>query len=271
MPLFTAFDLLTEEAVQAALSTAVLGRKLQVLEEVPSTNTTAVTLAQQGASDGMTVVAERQSAGRGRLGRSWHSPPRKNLYCSVILRKLPSPDRLAWLPLIAATAAVRAVQVVSRLQPSLKWPNDLMIGTRKLGGLLCESGGTGTAMFVVVGIGLNVNVRAEEFPEDLRETATSLWAEGQRPFDRAVLLAALLSELEIRRDSLLADRSEHLLDEYRIRCATLGRQVRVQLADGEVLEGRAESVTQDGSLRLVRGPSRGDALDITAGDVVHLR
>src|SRR5436309_814950 len=134
---------LTGQSVQQALSTKAFGRTLHLLEGTSSTNTVAMTLGQEGASHGTVVVAETQTAGRGRSGRQWYSPPGKNLYCSVVLRSMPSPDQLAiwlsWIPLIAGLAAVRAVQTTAALHPSVKWPNDILIGTRKLGGTVCES------------------------------------------------------------------------------------------------------------------------------------
>ena len=125
-----AFQALTAQSVQQALSTKAFGRTLHLLEGTSSTNTVAMTLGQEGASHGTVVVAETQTAGRGRSGRQWYSPPGKNLYCSVVLRSMPSPDQLAlwlsWIPLIAGLAAVRAVQTTAALHPSVKWPNDIL-------------------------------------------------------------------------------------------------------------------------------------------------
>lgn len=281
MPVPAACQAITVQAVQSALSTRVLGRTLRVLYETSSTNTIAVALAQGGAPDGTVVVAESQTAGRGRLGRQWYSPPGTNLYCSIILRTAPTPDRLAqwlsWVPLISAVATTHAVQSVSALRPSVKWPNDILLGPRKLAGLLCESGGWGTPLaFVVVGIGINVNSRPETFPPDLREQATSMIAEAGRPFDRAALLAALLSELETRCATFLSGKSADVMQEYRACCSTLGRRVRINLTSGGSMEGWAKTIAPDGSLRIIcealpDGSSTGSVVDIRAGDVVHLR
>lgn len=268
---------LSKEAIQALLQTNTFGRTLHVLQETASTNGDAMALAQQGAEDGTVVVAERQTAGKGRLGRRWYSPPGDNLYCSVILRRMPTPAELPrWLsvvPLMAAVAVARAVQAVTGLRPSLKWPNDILIGDRKLGGLLCESSVAGPARtFVVVGIGLNVNTGRESFPEEIREIATSLAAEAGRPFDRAPLLAALLSELEAHADALLTRPPETFLSGYARLCSTLGRRVRVRLADGETIEGQADSLAPDGSLRIIRDQAQGGGLlEVRVGDIIHLR
>lgn len=267
---------LTPETIRAVLHTKTFGRTLHVLQEAPSTNTAALALAQKGAEDGTVVVAERQTAGRGRLGRRWFSPPGENLYCSVILRPTPAPDRivewLSWTPLLSAVAAARAVQTVSGLYPWLKWPNDILVGHRKLGGILCESNGSHAhGTFVVVGIGLNVNTEREDFPDELREIATSLAAETGHSLDRAVVLAALLVELEATADSLLMGNPTTFVHVYTALCSTLGRWVRVNLAGGESVEGWADSIGMDGSLRIKQpGLNTGTMLEIRAGDVIHL-
>lgn len=277
----SAFQPVTCHAVAKALCTNTLGRSLHILEHTPSTNSTALTLAQEGAPDGTVVIAEAQTSGRGRLGRPWYSPPGKNLYCSIILRRSMSSDLvsrwLSWVPLLSAVGVGRGIQVISGLRPSLKWPNDILLEHRKVGGLLCESSGTGTAnAVVIVGIGLNVNMRRDTFPEDLRDRATSLAAEAGRPFDRAVLLAMLLSELELRYDGFFSGAGLEIKREYELRCTSIGQRVRVDMANGECVEGLADSIGDDGSLQVLvehsqGGLKPGTAVTIRAGDVTHLR
>lgn len=272
---------LNARSVKQVLATKEFGRTLHFLQETSSTNTVAMNLGQEKAPQGTVVVAETQTAGRGRSGRQWYSPPGKNLYCSVILRAMPSPDQvtgwLGWIPLIAGLATASAVHTTAVLQPSVKWPNDILVGKRKLGGILCESAGLGSARpFVVVGIGLNVNLLRHEFPEDLRKLATSMAIEADRPFDRAAVLATLLLELETRCDAFLAGRYRELLNEYLLRSSTVGRQVRIDLAHGEPVEGYADSILPDGSLRVVRKGRSGrrgndSAVTVRAGDVLHVR
>lgn len=273
-------DSLTKGAVQALLRTQRLGRALQLLKETTSTNMEAVCLAQLGIEHGTVVVAEHQTAGKGRLGRSWHSPAGGNLYCSVILRATMPPEQapkgLPWIPLASAVAAARAVKTVTGLQPAVKWPNDLLVGHRKLGGLLCESGVAGRQnLYVVVGIGINVNTPREAFPVDLQDAATSLVTELSHPVDRAALLAAFLFELEGRVNPLLAGltvKSSDLLHEYSSLCSTLGRKVRVSLADGATVEGVAHSIAVNGSLCIVESDGKaGKLVEVHAGDVIHLR
>jgi len=273
----TAPQALTPETIRAVLRTKTYGRTLHILHETPSTNTAAMALAQKGAEDGTVVVAERQTAGRGRLGRSWYSPAGENLYCSVIVRQTQSQTRLdewlSWLPLLSAVAAAHAIQAVAALQARLKWPNDILINQRKLGGVLCESNSSRTqGRFVVVGIGINVNILRNAFPDDLRDLATSLAAEAGHPINRVALLSALLSELEIRIENLAAQQSAEVKREYTKLCSTLGRQVRVSLASGESVEGQADTINSDGSLRLIRnGANAGTILDLRAGDVTYVR
>ena len=276
----SAFQPITSQAIATALCTKTLGRRLHIFDDTPSTNSMAMSLAQGGAPDGTVVVADAQTSGRGRLGRHWYSPPGRNLYCSIILRRTMPPDQvsrwLPWVPLLSAVAVSRAIQVISGLRPALKWPNDILIEQRKVGGLLCESSGIGRENgVVIVGIGLNVNMWRDAFPVDLHDLATSLAAEAGRPFDRAVLLAALLSELELRCETFLAGATD-IHHEYELRCATIGQRVRVEIANGNCLEGEAVSIGEDGSLNIMadrpHDPSMPATLvSVRAGDVVHLR
>lgn len=279
--LITSHSPLTVASVRPLLTTRTLGRTLHLLNETTSTNAIALALAQEGAEHGTVVTAEVQTAGRGRLGRHWHSPAGENLYCSVILRKIEIELQwrgMCWIPLVSAVAAARAVEAISGLTPALKWPNDLLLGARKLGGVLCESSGLGSKGgfdqhgFVIVGIGINVNTPRDAFPGDLRDIATSLAGETGRQFDRAALLAALLEALEHRYEALLAKQSTGVEEEYRKLCATVGRRVRIELAGGERMEGRADAILEDGSLRIVRDDAHaGVMVEIRAADVVHLR
>jgi BirA family transcriptional regulator, biotin operon repressor / biotin---[acetyl-CoA-carboxylase] ligase len=274
-------DILTVEALQAGLRTQRLGRTLRLFDEVDSTNLVATEMAQRGADHGTVVVAERQTAGKGRLGRSWFSPAGEGLYCSILLRSEYSrslPDRLTWIPLISAMATARAIDQTTGLAVRLKWPNDVLLGERKVGGLLCESGGrasgpshaVGHPGYVIVGIGLNVNI--ETFPEDLRDVATSLAIAAGRPVDRTRLLTALLNELEMTIESLSTASDLDLVRSYTAVCATLGRRVKLELAGNESLTGWAQAIGPDGSLRVIRdGPQADSMVAVRAGEVVHVR
>ncbi|MBD0305328.1 MAG: biotin--[acetyl-CoA-carboxylase] ligase [Nitrospiraceae bacterium] len=278
MSTIAAFQPLTSSAVKSSLSTKAFGRVLHLFDEVPSTNTVAADLAQNGAPHGTLVVSEAQSAGRGRMGRLWHSPHGKNLYCSLILRTWPPSDTwpmwLSWIPLISAVATARTVQVTAGLRPFVKWPNDIVIGSRKVGGILCEStGGAGASPgVIIIGIGLNVNVRLDSLPKDILDLGTSMAIEAGRPFDRAVVLSTLLSELEIRYEAMVSGGLDDVADEYRMRCSTIGKRIRVTLAGEAPIEGIAESIAANGALRVLPdGSPVGFPIEVQAGDVVHVR
>jgi len=226
--------------------------------ELDSTNAEALRLAADGAPAGTVVVADTQSAGRGRLGRSWWSEPGSALLASWVLRPSLEVERLPLLSLLAGVAAARATTASGGVAVRLKWPNDLVVDDRKLGGILSESDGRGA---VVVGVG--INVRQTDFPADIAATATSIVAAGGRQPERAWLLAATLSSFGARMDA-----PAEALDDYRAMCATLGRDVRVELASGDAITGRAVDVATTGALLLEES---GRTIEVASGDVVHLR
>jgi len=235
----------------------VLTYRISRLESTASTNTVALDAAGGGEPEGFVVVADHQTAGRGRLGRSWVAPPGTALLASVLLRPPPGAAHLAVSALSCAAAA--ACERTAGVVPVLKWPNDLLAGDRKLGGVLAETVGNLTA--VVVGVGINVHVPADR-PADIAGIAADLDALAGRRVARADLLDALLVELALRYEDL-----GRVMDEYRARCATLGRRVRVEQLRGTVT-GTAAAIADDGSL-LVDDGSR--LVPVTAGDVSHLR
>lgn len=171
--------------------------KIVHLDEVDSTNRLGIDLAREGAPEGTAVVAERQTSGRGRLGRTWESPARVNLYLSVVLRPALSPVEVPRLTLAAAVAVADAIAATTGLRPGIKWPNDVLLGGRKACGILTELEAEAERVrFVVVGIGVNLNAREEDFPPELRAKATSLAIELGRPVDRPAFAGALLGALE---------------------------------------------------------------------------
>ena len=264
---------LTRDAIQSTLATSWLGRRIELFDSLPSTNREAVRLAQADVEHGTVVVADSQTAGRGRLARTWFSPAGANLYCSVILRmKRPAEgltEWLSWLPLVSALAAAEAIEAVSSLHISVKWPNDLLVSERKVGGILCESGsGAGSIPFQIIGIGLNVNVEQQDWPEELSESATSIRHEQQRTVDRNRLLTQLFLELEQCIDELASHGTSRLSLAYHQRCSTIGQKVKATLANGDQCLGRAEGIGQDGAL-LVR-PDEPRPVS-KAPEIVHLR
>jgi BirA family biotin operon repressor/biotin-[acetyl-CoA-carboxylase] ligase len=233
------------------------------LESVDSTNRYALDAARAGAGEGLVVVADHQTAGRGRMGRVWEAPPGASLLVSVLLRPARPPGDLHLCTAAAALAMADAIADVAGVAVDLKWPNDLFAGGRKLGGLLAEADLAGAQVRAVV-VGIGVNVAWDEFPGELAGIATACNLEAGRPVDREDLLTRFLEHLASRLDS---DDGE-LLADYRGRLATIGKQVRVDFADGSV-RGRARAVDDAGAL--VLDTDDGRTLKVAAGDVVHLR
>lgn len=240
-----------------------LWREVVVTPETGSTNADVAAAARDGAAEGLVVVAERQTAGRGRMDRRWVAPPRSGLAVSVLLRPETEMRWYGWLPLLAGVALVETVRRLGEVDAVLKWPNDLLIDGRKCAGILAETVPGG----VVLGIGLNVTLRQDELPVP---EATSLQLAGSACTDRDPLLRALLRTVADRYARWRADPSGGALPEaYRLHCATLGRPVRVALPDGTHLVGDALDIDEAGRL-VVRDPD-GAQVAVAAGDVVHVR
>ncbi|MDH4153236.1 MAG: biotin--[acetyl-CoA-carboxylase] ligase [Nitrospira sp.] len=272
---------LSIEAIRSTLATKALGQTLYLYQDLPSTNREASSLSHQGSAHGTVVVAERQTGGYGRHGRAWFSPSGFNIYCSIIVRgksqTVPLAQWLSWVPLVTALAVTEATQQVATVSLALKWPNDLLLHDRKVGGILCESTLTTVdGPIVIIGIGLNVNIPALSFPEDLRPIAASLIEAAPRPIDRNRLIAQLLWELEQCLDELQSHGSTRLRQAYVARCTTLGRQVKVLFPHDRQILGTAETLSADGALQvrpLAASPhAQPPALiEVHAADVIHLR
>lgn len=247
---------------------------VEVVSQTGSTNADLLAAARAGAAGGAVLIAEEQTAGRGRLDRSWHSSRGAALTFSVLLRPAAvPPGRLSWLPLLTGVAVAAALRQRSGLDVSLKWPNDVLASPGvpgrpgKLAGILAEQAGQA----VVIGIGLNVSSAADELPVP---TATSLTLAGAAGLDRADVLVAILRELELwyLRWAASPDPGDAaasgLRAEYLRCCSTIGRDVRVELPAGALLTGRACDV--DGLGRLLVSTADG-VQAVSAGDVVHVR
>ena len=265
---------LDERSVQRAL-TAPGGfvSALRVLPSAESTNTALIAAARDGAPHASVLVAEEQTAGKGRLGRTWTAPARSGLFASILLRPEVPPAAWSWLPLLAGLAAREAVARAAQLEIGLKWPNDLVVAEgeladRKLGGILCETVPEETA--VVVGIGLNVTLREHELPVP---QACSLALAGAESTDRDTLLRALLRSFGGwygRWSAAGGDaQAAGLRGAYADACVTIGRDVRAELPGDRIVTGRASGVDRAGAL-LVATADQGEVA-VGAGDVVHLR
>jgi BirA family biotin operon repressor/biotin-[acetyl-CoA-carboxylase] ligase len=243
----------------------VIGRDIRVFQQTTSTNDVIEKLARDGVKEGVVVFAESQTRGRGRLGRKWLSPAQGGLWFSVLLRPDLRPQETTQLTVAAAIALVRAIEAATQLQPEIKWPNDILIQGRKVAGILTElSAELDHVKYVILGIGVNVAIGANEFPAEFRKTATSLKAEAGRPIARAELASAILRELDHDYVRIRAGHFAAVADEWESRCSTLGRDVVIRIGDRQI-RGRAESLGEDGALLLRK--EHGHLERITGGDV----
>jgi BirA family transcriptional regulator, biotin operon repressor / biotin---[acetyl-CoA-carboxylase] ligase len=239
-------------------------RRVEWRAEVDSTQQVARELARSGAEEGTVVIAETQTAGRGRLGRAWHSPPGANLYCSVLLRPAVLPAVIPQLALVAGLAVARAIEGLG-LAPALKWPNDVLLEGRKVVGILTEMEAELERVHVViVGIGVNVNLAAAALPHYLREIATSLAIAAGRPIDRVGFTADLIAALEGDYRRFVEAGFAALRADYERRSALAGRHVTVRSSDGET-SGEVAGLDDDGALRLV--DASGVVRRVIAGEV----
>ena len=256
-------DKLFPQEITQGLKARYLRGPIHYFAVLPSTNDLAKELGAQGAPEGTLVVAEGQSRGRGRLGRSWESPAGLGLYVSLLLRPPLPPTEMPALTLTAAVAAVRALSRAAGVAPGIKWPNDLLLGGRKLGGILTEMETEADRIrHLVVGLGLNINNRS--FPPELDAIATSLAREQGRPFPRLPILRAWLEEFEELYGRFLARQFSGILEEWRGYAVTLKKAVQVRQGD-EIIQGLALDVAPDGAL-LVQIES-GEVLRVTSGEI----
>ena len=258
-------DRVEESAVREHLATRWLGRRLVCIDQTGSTNSDAAELARRNADDGTVVIANSQRAGRGRLGRSWVSAAGVNLYMSVLLRPTIVPAAAPQLSLVAGLAVAGALER-ERLSPRIKWPNDVLLGGRKVCGILTEiEAEADRVRFVVVGIGVNLNATLENFPPELHGKATSVHLETGRTVARARFAASLLGELERCYESFSTFGFRSLVPEWNRRAALIGSEILVSGAGAE-LSGRYMGIDDEGALLLEEEHS-GQRRRVLAGDV----
>ena len=259
-------DLLHADDLMALLPQAkVIGRDIRVFEVTSSTMDVAEKLARDGVREGVVVFAEAQTKGRGRLGRVWLSPSRKGLWFSVLLRPDLRPQAATQLTVAAAVALVRAFREIAGVAPEIKWPNDVLIGGKKVAGVLTElSAELDQIKHLILGLGVDVNLNAGDLPGDLRTVASSLKLETGRSWRRADLAAAILRELDEAYEQVTQRQFPALVDEWERHCSTLGKRITLQMGDRRV-HGRAEALDEDGALLL--RTEHGHLERIIGGDV----
>jgi len=246
-----------------------MGRMIHYFHSIDSTNSMAYQLALQGAEEGEVVIAESQVKGRGRLGRRWFSPPFLNLYLSVILRPKIPPHQASLITLMAAVATTDAIQKYTGLLPLIKWPNDILLRDRKVAGLLNEIHSEMDRIhFLILGIGVNLNMDGKMFPKEIRGVATSVKREMGQTISRKAFLQSLLGELEEWYAIFLKEGGAAILEAWRDRAKIKGKRVKVTSL-GETLSGVAVDVDSDGALILKT--EDGERKRVVAGDVEYTK
>lgn len=262
-------DVYSRSEILSRLHTKWAGQNLHFFQETGSTNPDAKRFAEEGEPHGTTVVAERQTAGRGRRGRSWESPAGKAVYFTIMVRPTFAPDKASMITLVMALAVAEAIQEATGLPAGIKWPNDVVVNGKKVVGILTELSVTpemNEIQFLVAGVGVNVNHEsAEEFPEEIRETATSLKIESGRRFARAALLERILARFEEDYETFEQTLSlSELKARYESRLAGINGGVRVLDPAGEYA-GVSRGITETGELIVER--EDGKTVLVYAGEV----
>lgn len=247
----------------------VIGRDVRVFDSTTSTNDVVEKLARDGAKEGVVVFAETQTKGRGRLGRQWLSPKGKGLWFSILLRPDLPPQAVTRLTIASATGVARAIRKHTGLAPQIKWPNDILFGEKKAAGILTElSAELDTIKYVVLGIGVDVNLETEDLPVELRKIATSLRIESGHKQSRAELAAQMMRQLDYDYQRILTGDFDEVADEWVAQCSTIGKQINVETG-GHSVHGRAEALDSDGALLL--RTTHGRLERIMGGDVTVVK
>lgn len=259
-------DILTPDMLRQRLKGSLFGKRIHHFFKVDSTNRVALELAHAGEAEGAMVLAEEQTAGRGRAGRTWHSERAVGIYVTLVLRPKLAPVQAPLLTMMAGLSAYTAIQTHSGLVVDLKWPNDLLIRGKKVGGILTEMHAEpGQVRFVIVGIGLNVN--QETFPGELGSVGTSLRIESGRPQSRLELLVRLLREFENDYNRFLSEGSGSVIERF-MKVSSYARGKRVRVSNGhEAFTGVTAGLGPEGLLQVQR--DGGQVTTVIAGDVAE--
>ena len=258
-------NLLVAPDIEAELDCRVIGQRVVSFTEIDSTNVQARRIAEEGGVEGTVVVADQQIAGRGRLGRRWESPPGVNLYCSIVLRPQIPVQQAPQLTFLSAVAVVETLKEVCQLSAEVKWPNDILVDGAKISGLLNEMNAeTEQIHFVILGVGINLNMTASQFPDGLNYPATSALLETGKPVDRLVFLRAFLQRLDLYYSEFLQEGFAPIRDRWENHCKLINLQVEVDLGS-HCCSGTVVGLDVDGALRLQL--NNGKVERILAGDI----
>ncbi|MGD6803325.1 biotin--[acetyl-CoA-carboxylase] ligase [Rossellomorea vietnamensis] len=243
-------DRVSGEEIYPGLRTRAIGRVIEYRESVPSTQKIAHTLAQEGSEEGTTVIADEQTEGRGRLLRSWHSPKGTGIWMSIILKPQLPPQRAPQFTLIAAVAVVQAIEEICGLSPEIKWPNDILLHGKKVTGILTELQAEADKInSIIIGIGMNVNQKADDFPEELKSIATSLFLEKEEKVSRAKLIQKVFEKLELYYDLYMEKGFTPIKLLWESYAVSIGRQITARTITGSI-QGKALGINEDGVLRI---------------------
>lgn len=258
---------MNKETILSHLPDHPWSRNLQVFEEVESTNTLLKALGREDAPEGTVLIADRQSGGRGRLGRTFLSPGGVGIYFSVLLRPNCPPAQLMHLTCAAAVAMCDAVQTVSGIRPQVKWINDLVLGNKKLGGILTELNfdtATGNVDFAVIGVGINCLQKKTDFDPAIREMATSLQMASEQTIDRNLLAAEMIKAMYTLSQKLDSHK-EALMAQYKADCLTIGKEIQV-IRNDQIRPARALDLDNEGAL-IVQYQDDGTVSPVASGEV----
>lgn len=264
---------LNASLIQAGLKTTALGRRIHLFSELPSTNSYAFSLDKANMAHGTVILTEHQTAGRGRLGRRWLSPSQKNIACSIIVTDPRLEDHLTWIPLVTGLAIVETFKEDFHIKMALKWPNDIIMNGKKIGGILCENIRRDHSLGItVVGVGLNINTTPSDFSVELLSSSTSLSIECGKAFDRNVIISLMCNRLEQWYDRLATGNIATIRSSYIAFCATVGCPIRCLKADSEEIHGEAIGIAWDGALQIkAAGNSQQEVMELRSGDITHVR
>ncbi len=263
--LLTSPDILTQAELQPLLNTKLIGNKIHYFDTIDSTNTYAKKLAEAEFNEGTVIIAEQQTAGRGRLGRNWISPAGKGIWMSILLKPTLEPKDAAKITLLTACAVCRAIEHFN-IKPMIKWPNDILVNGKKLCGILTEMNiEVDVIGYVVVGIGMNVNLSMEDLHPDILDTATSIKIETGTEASRKAIIAEIINQFEQLYNQLINNSSiNSIIDEYKSKSAVLGKAIRI-INKKEEISGQVVDINQEGHL-LVK-LSDGTNTEISSGEV----
>lgn len=260
-------DLLIPQEVQGGLFTKYIGKEIYYFPELKSTNIMAKEKAlhrAEGINEGALIIAERQSAGKGRLGREWFSPA-GGIWLSIILYPQLPPSYIPRITLMTAVVVVRAIKMCTQIEPKIKWPNDILINEKKVCGILTEmSAELDIINWVVVGIGINVNIDHREYPEDIQENTISLKEASGKEVLRAKMVQIFLQEFEKYYESLKRREFSSILKEWKFYSHTLGRKINVDMGE-RIVTGEAVNINEEGALILKK--ENGELVEIISGTI----